>query len=222
MLHAEQLLTEEDGIAARKRLVKAVYEWQQSSAAPAAPAVNVVCDVVLGSSGGCRGWVTGGCWGWSLDEWVIDGAHLAGARFWRQLLRQGCLCGGGASQKHVFRPATSAAASTFSARHLSLPAVCRLPPCLHCLQCLMRAWQSRRGRAPRGRSSASWQVRTGALLCSACSVVLLLLLSYRCNRLPPMFLPHPPPLPTTTAKLLLPASSCLPVLQPTSTRAAWC
>ena len=51
MLHAEQLVTEEDGIAARKRLVKAVYEWQQSSAAPAASAVNVVCDVVLGSSG---------------------------------------------------------------------------------------------------------------------------------------------------------------------------
>ena len=55
VLHAEQLLTEEDGIAARKRLVKAVYEWQQSSAAPAAPAVNVVCDVVLGSSGERRG-----------------------------------------------------------------------------------------------------------------------------------------------------------------------
>ena len=53
VLHAEQLATEEDGIAARKRLVKAVYEWQQSSSAPSAARVNVVCDVVLGSSSEC-------------------------------------------------------------------------------------------------------------------------------------------------------------------------
>jgi hypothetical protein len=38
-------------VEARKRLVKAAYEWQTASSAAAAPAVNVVCDIILGTSG---------------------------------------------------------------------------------------------------------------------------------------------------------------------------
>lgn len=62
VLHAEQLASEEDAIAARKRLVQAVFSWQESSQAANAASVNVICDIIQGSSselggqaGGCRG-----------------------------------------------------------------------------------------------------------------------------------------------------------------------
>jgi hypothetical protein len=50
VLHAEQLASEEEGVAARKRLIQAVFGWQQRSSAAAAPSVNVVCDIIQGSS----------------------------------------------------------------------------------------------------------------------------------------------------------------------------
>lgn len=50
VLHAEQLAGEEDAIAARKRLVQAVFSWQESSQAANAASVNVICDIIQGSS----------------------------------------------------------------------------------------------------------------------------------------------------------------------------
>lgn len=50
VLHAEQLAGDEEAVDARKRLVSSVFEWQQGSSAVAAPLVNVVCDMVLGTS----------------------------------------------------------------------------------------------------------------------------------------------------------------------------
>ncbi|PSC76927.1 universal stress [Micractinium conductrix] len=50
VMHAEQLVSDEDAIAARKRLVQAVFEWQAASSAAAASTVNVICDIVQGSS----------------------------------------------------------------------------------------------------------------------------------------------------------------------------
>ncbi len=50
VLHAEQLAGDEEAVDARKRLVASVFDWQQSSSAVAAPLVNLVCDVVLGTS----------------------------------------------------------------------------------------------------------------------------------------------------------------------------
>ncbi len=64
VLHAEQLSSEEDAIAARKRLVQAVFSWQESSQAANAASVNVICDIIQGSSSewGCRpGAAQAGC-----------------------------------------------------------------------------------------------------------------------------------------------------------------
>lgn len=58
-MHAEQLVSDEDAIAARKRLVQAVFEWQAASSAAAASTVNVICDIVQGSSGESVGPVAG-------------------------------------------------------------------------------------------------------------------------------------------------------------------
>lgn len=55
MLHAEQLAGEEDAIAARKRLVQAVFSWQESSQAANAASVNVICDIIQGSSSELEG-----------------------------------------------------------------------------------------------------------------------------------------------------------------------
>lgn len=45
-MHAQQLASEEEAIAARKALVAAVFEWQAGSSAAAAPTVNVICDII--------------------------------------------------------------------------------------------------------------------------------------------------------------------------------
>ncbi|KAI7836636.1 hypothetical protein COHA_009521 [Chlorella ohadii] len=50
VLHAEQLASEDDAVESRKRLVQEVFSWQQHSSAAAAPAVNIVCDVIFGTS----------------------------------------------------------------------------------------------------------------------------------------------------------------------------
>lgn len=51
MLHAEQVSSEDEAVAARKLLVQRVHDWQQNSSAAIAPTVTVVCDVIQGSSG---------------------------------------------------------------------------------------------------------------------------------------------------------------------------
>ncbi|KAL4458806.1 hypothetical protein ABPG75_013671 [Micractinium tetrahymenae] len=50
VLHAEQVASEEDAVAARKRLVQAVFSWQEGSQAANAASVNVICDIIQGSS----------------------------------------------------------------------------------------------------------------------------------------------------------------------------
>jgi hypothetical protein len=51
VLHAEQVSSEDEAVAARKLLVQRVHDWQQNSSAAIAPTVTVVCDVIQGSSG---------------------------------------------------------------------------------------------------------------------------------------------------------------------------